>query len=142
MESGKQKGKKESGQTIAFQFNAPVSAEQQTFVNGDVQNLHVHRGLSKTEVEQLDTLFQPFREQLKQVTPQDKQEQVEEKVEELHTELSKGQGANGERLNKIIDSLVELVPGALSSVVSMFATPVLGGLVGPVTKLVLDHIAK
>jgi hypothetical protein len=145
MESRKRKSKKdeqESEQNIGFQFNAPVTAEQQTFVQGDVNNLNVNRGLSKAELEQLDGLFQPFKEQLQEVTPQDKQNQVEEKAQELHTELSKGQNASAERLNKIVDGLVELVPAAVSSVVSMFATPLLGGLVGPATKLVLDHIRK
>lgn len=145
MESGKRKSrkdKKEGEQNVGFQFNAPVTAEQQTFVNGDVNNLTVNRGLSKTELEQLDKLFHPFKEQLKEIAPPDKQAQVEEKAEELHAELSKGQSANSERLNKIVDSLVTLVPGALSSVVSMFATPILGGLVGPATKVVLDHIMK
>ena len=145
MDSGTPEGKKDrkkNAQNIGFQFNAPVTAEQQTFVNGDVQNLNVNRGLTKDEMEQLDRLFQPFKERLNEATPEEKQDQVNEKVEELHTELSKGQQANTGRLNKIIDGLVELVPGALSAVVSMFATPILGGLVGPAAKLVLDHIRK
>jgi hypothetical protein len=145
MESGKRKSKKDpkaSGQNISFQFNAPVSADQQTFVNGDVDNLNINQGLSKDDLARLNSLFQPFKEQVQQAAPPDKQNQVEEKVQELHTELSKGQSANTDRLNKIVDGLVELVPGALSAVVSMFATPLLGGLVGPATKLVLDHIRK
>jgi hypothetical protein len=137
---GKQE-KKSSAQSIGFQFNAPLTAETQTFVNGDVDNLNIHRGLSVNELRQLDVLFQPLKEQI-QLLPQEKQGDAEEKVEELHAELAKGQGANASRLNQVVDTLVEMVPGALSAVVSMFATPVLGALVGPATSLVLDHLKK
>ena len=142
MESGKGKTKKNSEQNIAFQFNAEVKGGRQTFINGDVDHLEINDDLSKAEMGQLDELIQAFKEQVKQAAPPDKQVQAEEKVQELQTELSKGENANTDRLNKIVDALVELVPGAVSSVVSMFATPLLGGLVGPATKLVLDHIRK
>jgi hypothetical protein len=36
--------------------------------------------------------------------------------------------------------LAGLVPGAVSALVSAFASPVIGGLAGPVTKFVLDRI--
>jgi hypothetical protein len=42
----------------------------------------------------------------------------------------------------IVDGLVALVPGAVGSVVSMFATPILGGIAGPVTKYVLNKIQR
>ena len=45
-------------------------------------------------------------------------------------------------MTKLIDGLVEMVPGAVSMVVSTFATPVLAGVVGPVTKFVLDKFKK
>jgi len=144
MESGKgdKKNNKKSGENVGFQFNAPVTADQQTFVSGNVDNLSINQGISADDLKQLDELFQPFKEQLKQATPQEKQSQVEEKAQELHAELSKGQNANADRLNKVIDGLVEMVPSALGAVVSMFASPLLGALVGPATKLVLDHIQK
>lgn len=144
MKSGKgksDKDKKEGGQRVGFQFNAPVTANQQTFVNGNVDNLSINQGLSVNELKQLDELFQPLKEQV-QAASLDKQSEVEETVQDLHDELSKGQNANAERINTIIDGLVEMVPGALSAVVSMFANPILGALVGPATKLVLDHIKK
>lgn len=138
---GGKKEKKSSAQSVGFQFNASVTAETQTFINGDVGDLNIHRGLSVNELQQLDLLFQPLKEQV-QLLPQEKQVEAEEKVEELHAELAKGQDANVSRLNQVVDTLVEMVPGALSAVVSMFATPVLGALVGPATNLVLDHLKK
>jgi hypothetical protein len=41
---------------------------------------------------------------------------------------------------KLVDGLVELVPSATSAVVSAFATPILGGIAGPVTGFVLDKL--
>jgi hypothetical protein len=38
--------------------------------------------------------------------------------------------------------LIGLVPAAASGVGSAFATPVLGALVGPATKLVLDKLGR
>jgi hypothetical protein len=138
---GGKKEKKSSAQSVGFQFNGPVTAETQTFVNGDVGNLNIHRGLSGNELRQLDLLFQPLKEQV-QLLPQEKQGDAEERVQELHTELAKGQDADASRLNQVVDTLVEMVPGALSAVVSMFATPVLGALVGPATNLVLEHLKR
>lgn len=140
-EKGDKKRKKSSAQSVGFQFNAPVTAETQTFINGNVDNLNIHCGLSANELQQLSLLFQPIKEQV-QLLPQEQQGNAEEKLDELHTELAKGQGADTNRLNQVVDALVEMVPGALGAVVSMFATPVLGALVGPATSLVLDHLKK
>ncbi len=50
--------------------------------------------------------------------------------------------ADDGKLGKIIDGLVSLVPGADSAVVSMFATPILSGIAGPVTQFVLYKLMK
>jgi len=134
--------KKKSAQSAGFQFNAPVKAKTQTFINGNVDNLNINQGLSTDDLRQLGELFQPFREQVQQAVTQDKQGEVDEKVQALHTELSQGKNANADRLNQIVDGLVEMAPGAVGAVVTMFANPILGALVGPATKLVLDHIKK
>ena len=41
---------------------------------------------------------------------------------------------------KLVDGIVGLVPGAVSAVVGAFATPILGGIAGPVTQYVLDKM--
>lgn len=142
METGKgsKKKKKKSEPNIGFQFNAPVTAERQTFITGDVGT--INQGLSADDLGKLDKLFQAFQEQVRQATPPDKQGQSEEQLQELHTELIKGEGASAERLNKIVDGLVEMVPGASGAVVSLFTSPTLGALVEPTTKVVLDHLKK
>jgi hypothetical protein len=134
--------KKKSAQSVGFQFNAPVTANTSTFINGNVNNLNINQGLSMGDLRQLGELFQPFREQVQQTVTLDKQGEMDEKVQALHTELSQGKNANADRLNQIVDGLVEMAPGAVGAVVTMFANPILGALIGPATKVVLDHIKK
>lgn len=85
----------------------------------------------------LNIMFKPLIEAIQQAPPE-KQHEAQQKVAALKEEVAKGNQAEDSRMAKLIDEIVELVPGAVSAVVSMFATPVLGGLVGPVTKFVLD----
>ena len=136
------KEQKTGGQSGGFQFNAPNTANQQMFIDArNASNLNFTQGLAAEDLKELDKLFQPLKEQV-QAAPPDKRPQAETQVQELHAELAKGSQANTERLTTIIDGLVALVPGALSAVVSMFASPVLAGLVGPATKFILDRIKK
>jgi hypothetical protein len=58
----------------------------------------------------------------------------------LKQEAAKGEDANDDVIAKLIDGLVKLAPGAATAVVSAFATPILGGIAGPVTKYVLDKL--
>lgn len=144
METGKssKKRKKESEPNIAFQFNAPVTAQNQTFVNGSVDNLNVNQELSTEDIQKLNAWFRAFQEQVRQAALPANQSQAEEKVQELQAELSKGSNANADRLNRIIDGLLDMVPSAVGAMVSMFANPVLGTLVGPATKSVLEHLKR
>lgn len=64
------------------------------------------------------------------------------KVQELKEEAAKGEQADDGRLARLIDGLVGLVPAAVGAVVSAFASPILGGVAGPVTQIVLDRIQK
>lgn len=61
---------------------------------------------------------------------------------ELKQEAAKSEGASDGVVAKLVDSLVTLVPGATSAVVSAFATPILGGLAGPVTSFVLNKLRQ
>ena len=91
--------------------------------------------------QQLSDLFAPLLAAVKQAgTAPATQAAAVEKVEQLKTEVAKGKEANDTKLGKLVDGLVDLVPAAVGAVVSMFATPLLGGIAGPVTKYVLDKI--
>jgi hypothetical protein len=89
--------------------------------------------------DQLNQLFAPLMSALR-AAPSEKQTEAILKAEELKKELAKGKEANDGAMAKIVDGLVALVPGAVGAVVGVFATPILGGIVGPVTKFVLDKI--
>ena len=133
------KKKKKSDRGSGFQFNGPVSGNTQTFINGDVESQTIHAGLSIDELHQLEKLFSPLKESLQDV-PASIRPQAEEKVQALKTELANGKDASAERLNSILDGIVGMVPGAVGAIATMFGSPVLGALVGPATKLVLEHI--
>ena len=135
-----QSKEEKSGQSGGFVFNDRIIAGTANFIQGGVENLTVNnQGLSAQDLSKLNDLFRPLQEQV-QTLPDPGQKQAEQQMQDLHAELAKGQNANADRLNRIVDGLVELVPGALSALVSMFANPILGGLVGPVTKQILDHL--
>jgi len=66
--------------------------------------------------------------------------QAQAAVDELKAELAKGKGAEDQRVATILDKLAEMVPGAIGAVVAAFGTPLLGGIVGPVTAYVLKRL--
>ena len=95
----------------------------------------VTQGISPRD---LEPLFAPLLATVAHQAPPGQQASAMQKVEQLKSEVAKGQQADDGKIGTIVEGLVALVPGAVSAVVSMFATPLLGGIVGPVTKFVLD----
>jgi hypothetical protein len=65
-----------------------------------------------------------------------------QRVQELQAEVEKGKLAEDSKLARIIDGLVDMVPGAIGSLVGLFAKPVLQGIVGPVTQFVLERLQR
>jgi hypothetical protein len=61
-------------------------------------------------------------------------------VAQLKTEIAKGAAAEDGTVAKLVDGLVGLVPDAARTVASTFATPVLSGIAGPLTKWVLETL--
>jgi hypothetical protein len=87
----------------------------------------------------LDDTLRPLREAIG-AAPGEVRSEAEAKLTSLKQEAVKGKAANDGVIAKLVDGLVELVPGATSAVVSAFATPILGGIAGPVTSFVLDKL--
>ena len=85
--------------------------------------------------------WQPVTEAI-QAAPPDKREAAEAKLQDLKTEVAKGDKAEDSTVAKLVKGLVGLAPSAVSAVVSAFATPILGGVAGPVTKFVLDELSE
>jgi hypothetical protein len=95
-------------------------------------------GLSDQELERV---FAPLM-QVVHGAPKSVQPQAERIVEELKDEIGKGKQEDDTVQARLIDGLIGLVPGAVSSVASMFASPMLAALVGPFTKFVLENTQK
>jgi hypothetical protein len=87
----------------------------------------------------LDDALRPVLEAIRTAPPQVKPE-AEAKLAALQQEAGKGENANDRTLADLVDGFVKLVPAAVSAVVSAFATPILGGVAGPVTSFVLDKL--
>jgi hypothetical protein len=87
----------------------------------------------------LDAALKPLIEAIGSA-PAEKRTEAEAKLAALKQEAVKGEKANDRTIADLVDGLVKLVPGAVSAVVSAFATPILGGIAGPVTGFVLDKL--
>jgi hypothetical protein len=83
---------------------------------------------------QLDPIFAPLLNAVR-TTPE-----AAQKVEALKSEVAKGKNADDGVMAKLVEGIVGLVPAAVSAVVTAFASPILGGVAGPVTKYVLDKL--
>jgi hypothetical protein len=95
--------------------------------------------LTGLDAQELDKLFAPLYEAIEQAPP-DKKVEALEKAKQLEDEVAKGESADDSRTGKLVDGILELVPGAVSAVVAMFGQPILAGVVGPVTKFVLEKV--
>lgn len=96
------------------------------------------RGMSVEEIQQL---FAPLFESIRK-SPIANQAAVLKQVEELRQEVARGKAADDSKMGALIDGLIGLVPGAVSHIASIFASPILGSIAGPVTKYVLGKIQR
>jgi len=63
-----------------------------------------------------------------------------EKAQALKTEVTKSDQPDDSLLADLIQDLTRLVPTAVSAVVAAFASPLLGGIAGPITKHILKRL--
>jgi len=89
--------------------------------------------------DQITLALSPVRDAIKDAAPQVKPE-AEAKLTELKREVAKGELRNDGVMAKLLNELIGLIPAAASAVGSAFATPLLGALVGPATKAVLEKL--
>jgi len=97
----------------------------------------ITRGISP---EDLDSVFASLLAAIVQHSSADTQATAAKHVEELKTEVAKGDKADDSKMGKTVDGLVAMVPGSVGAVVNAFSTPILGGIAGPVTRFVLDKL--
>lgn len=120
------------GQSGGVNISGIVGSVGGDIVGGD----KITAGLSG---EALAAAFRPLLEAVAAAPPGAKAE-AEAKVADVQKEAAKGKDANDGVMAKLLEGLVALVPGAATAVVATFATPILAGLAGPVTKYVLDKL--
>lgn len=123
------------GRSGGIDFHGQVDARGANIAGRDL-NISQTSGLSTQDLSQL---FIPLMDAIRQAPPE-KQPEAMQTADELQKELAKGDEADDSRIAGLLDGLVGLVPGAISAVGSIFAQPVLAGLVGPVTKFVLSKL--
>jgi len=92
------------------------------------------------DAQMLDRLFAPLLAAVAQHAAAEKQDEAIRQLNDVQTEVAKGTRAEDHRLGRLIDGLADLVPGAVGAVVKTFATPLLDGIVGPVTRYVLEKL--
>jgi hypothetical protein len=88
---------------------------------------------------QMDDVFGPIGKVIETAGTPEKIA-AEEKLRALKDEVAKGKHADDSAIAKLVEGLVGLVPGGVAAIVGAFASPVLSGLAGPVTKYVLDKL--
>ena len=88
----------------------------------------------------LGLLFAPLLAAVAAQAPAGMQATAVGQVEQLKAEVGKGKQAHDGKVAKLVNGLVGLVPGAVGAIVSAFASPILSGIAGPVTKIVLDKL--
>jgi hypothetical protein len=88
---------------------------------------------------ELDSVLLPL---IEAIAAADSNWQIEagSKLNALRQEVAKGKRADDGVIAALVNGLVGLVPSAATAVVSAFASPILAGIAGPVTKLVLDNL--
>ena len=107
------------------------------FVGGDIVGRDKLVGAPSAAA--LDDALRPLIEAVR-AAPAEARPEAETKLTALQQEAAKGEKADDGVIAKLVDGLVGLVPGAASAAISAFATPILGGIAGPVTGFVLDKI--
>jgi hypothetical protein len=134
------------GVNVGGNVGGSIVTGDDNIITGDVsgQGIGIGRGASGTSTQgvtgaELGQLFAPLLDAAQQAPPQ-QQEAAVETVVALQEEVAKGEEADDGRMANLIEGLVQLVPAAVTAVVSTFASPILAGVAGPVTKYVLDKL--
>jgi uncharacterized caspase-like protein len=123
-----------------------LGGDKITVGNISGQGVAIGRGGRNTittgvSVQELRQLFEPLLV-LIQKSPTANKAEILKQTEELCQEVAKGTVADDRKIGELIDGLIRLVPDAVSYIAKIFSSPILGGIVGPVTKYVLDKIQR
>lgn len=106
-------------------------------VGGDIVGRDKFTGIPTAA--ELDRALRPLSEAIK-AAPAATRSEADARLAALKQEAAKGSGADDRRIADLVDGLVKLVPSAVTAVVNAFATPILGGIAGPISRFVLDKL--
>ena len=95
------------------------------------------QGISPSD---LEPLFAQLLAAVVHHAPADQQAAAVQQVRRSKAEVAKGKQAEDGHIATIVNGLAGMVPKAVGTIVSSFATPILDGIAGPLTKLVLDQL--
>jgi hypothetical protein len=90
--------------------------------------------------EELQSLLASLVTLINQQAPPEQRAEALQQAEALKHELDKDRKADDGKLARIIEGLVDRVPGAIGALVNLFATPILSGIAGPITRYILDKL--
>jgi len=97
----------------------------------------IHSGLSGGD---LEVLFANLLAEVVRLAPPERMAEASARLQELKTEVRKGKNADDGVLARIVNGLADLVPKAVGALAGAFAAPLLQGVAGPVTKIVLEKL--
>lgn len=124
---GKKSGE---GQRGGVSISGTIGSVGGSIVGGD---------MTVVSAAELDAALRPLHASI-EAAPAENRAEAGAKLAALKEEVAKGKNADDSIVAKLVDGFVSLVPAAASAIVSVFATPILGAVAGPVTKFVLDRI--
>lgn len=101
-----------------------------------------HTPSAPTVSPDLHTLLAALAAQVQQAVPAQHQASAAQAVDAFGAEALKGKQVDDGKLAHLVKGLIDLVPAAVGGIVSAFASPILGGLAGPLTKAVLDKFGS
>lgn len=125
------RGNKVTGDSIKV---GNISGSGSAIAIGRNAHVTVTTGFSGAD---LDLVFAPILLALRDVPPI-KREETAEKVAALRAETARGAQADDKKMAKLLDGLNDFAPGLTTALTSAFNTPLLVGIIGPVTSFVLE----
>jgi hypothetical protein len=128
---------KKAGTSGSGSGSVTISRSNVSMTGGDIVGRDKVQYVSSKYI---DDIFAPVGKAIEGAAPEQKAAAAE-KLRALKDHPGKGKGADDSVLAKLVEGLVGLAPGAVAAVVGAFASPVLSGIAGPVTKYVLDKLA-
>ena len=124
------------GATAVGAGSVNIGGNNSGTINTGTQVIH-HHGTNASDI---PALFAALLDAVNTHAAPNVKAEVVAQIAQLKTEIAKGAAAEDGTVAKLVDGLVGLVPDAARTVASTFATPVLSGIAGPLTKWVLETL--